>query len=146
MAWLNDGFSTTIYFQNAPSGATLYIQETTVTPPGIDMGGENDTTTMRNTAWRTRQPKQLKTLSEFTSTCKYDPAAYSQLLAMLGDNTIVVVTFPDNSTLRFWGWLDKFVPNEIVEGEMATAVITVIPSNQDDSGNEVAPVYQAAGA
>ena len=42
--------------------------------------------------------------------------------------------------------LDKFVPNEIVEGEMATAVITVIPSNQDDSGNEVAPVYQAAGA
>jgi hypothetical protein len=146
MAWINDGFSTTIYFQNAPSGQTLYFQEVSVTPPGIDMGGENDTTTMRNTAWRTRQPKQLKTLSEFTATCKYDPAVYSQILAMLGDNTIIVVTFPDDSTLRFWGWLDKFIPGESVEGEMSTATITVIPSNQDDSGNEVAPVYQAPGS
>jgi hypothetical protein len=143
MAWMDDGFPTTVTFANAPSGVTLYFQEREVTPPGMDMGGENDTTTMRNTAWRTKAPKKLKTLTEFTETCKYDPAVFDQILTMLGDNTQITVTFPDNSTLVFWGWLDKFIPNAVVEGEMATAVVTVVPSNQNDSGTEVAPVYSA---
>ena len=146
MAWLDDGFPTTVYFSNAPSGVTLYFQERSVTPPGIDYGGENDVTTMRNTAWRTKAPKKLKTLTPFTETCKYDPRVLTQILDMMGEITTVVITYPDNSTYRFQGWIDKFVPNEIVEGEMATAVVTVVPSNQDSSGNEVAPVHQVAGA
>jgi len=58
---------------------------------------------------------------------------------------MIVITFPDNSTYRFRGWLDKFTPNAIVEGEMATANITVIPANQTAAGVEVAPVYQVGG-
>ena len=146
MAWLNDGFPTTVTFSNAPSGTTLYFQERDVMPPGIDYGGENDTTTMRNTAWRTRQPKKLKTLTEITAECKYDPAIYSQILSMMGTITTIVITFPDYSTLRIQGWLDKFIPGTIVEGEMATATVTVIPSNQTAAGTEVAPVYQAQGS
>lgn len=146
MAWLNDGFPTTVYFSNAPSGVTLYFEEISITPPGISYGGPNDTTTMRNTAWRTMQPKKLKTLTPFTETCKYDPAVLNQILSMMGTITTVVITYPDNSTYRFQGWIDEFTPNEIVEGEMATAVITVVPSNQTAAGTEVAPVHQAAGA
>jgi len=143
MAWINDGFPTTVTFSNAPSGVTLYIQEREITPPSIDMGGENDTTTMRNTAWRTKQPKSLKTLGEASMVCKYDPAIYSQILSMIGVNTMIVITFPDTSTVRFRGWIDKFVPNAIVEGEMATANITILPANQTTAGTEVAPVYQS---
>lgn len=146
MAWINDGFPTTVTFSNAPSGATLYIQERDVTPPGIDWGGENDTTTMRNTAWRTKQPKNLKSLMEMTMECKYDPQFYNQILSMGGTNTTIVVTFPDYSTLRFRGWLDKFIPGAIVEGEMATATVTVVCANQTAAGTEVAPVYQAQGS
>jgi len=146
MAWLNDGFPTTVYFSNAPSGVTLYFQETAVTPPGVDYGGENDTTTMRNIAWRTMQPKNLKTLTSFTETCKYDPAVLDQIQNMMGTITTVVITFPDNSTWRFQGWIDKFIPGEVVEGAMATAEVTVIPSNQTADGTEVAPVYQSAGS
>ena len=146
MAWLNDGFPTTVTFSNAPSGVTLYFQEKSITPPGIDMGGENDTTTMRNTAWRTKQPKKLKSLTEGTMECKYDPAVYNQILSMIGVNTVIVITFPDYSTVRFRGWLDKFMPGTIVEGEMATATVTIIPANQTAAGTEVAPVYQAQGS
>ena len=143
MAWMNDGFSTTVTFGNAPSGVTLLIQEREVTPPSIDMGGENDTTTMRNTGWRTKQPKQLKTLSESSLVCKYDPGIYDQILDMIGVITTVTIAFPDDSTYVFYGWLDKFTPNAIVEGEMATANVTVIPSNQTSAGVETAPVYTA---
>jgi len=146
MAWLNDGFPTTVSFSNAPSGVTLYIQERDVTPPGIDWGGPNDTTTMRNTAWRTRQPKNLKSLTDMTFEAKYDPQFFDQILTMGGTITTIVITFPDYSTLRFRGWLDKFEPGTIVEGEMATATVTISPSNQTAAGTEVAPVYQAQGS
>lgn len=146
MAWLDDGHSTTMYFSNAPSGVTLYFREVDLTPPGIDAGGPNDVTTMRNVTWRSMKPKKLLTLTPFTATCKYDPAVYNQILTMIRTNTTVVITFPDDSTLRFQGFIDKFTPNALVEGEMGTAVVTVAPSNEDDDGNEVAPVYQAKGA
>jgi len=143
MAWINDGFPTTVDFGNEPSGVTLYIEEREVTPPSIDMGGENDTTTMRNTTWRTKQPKKLKTLGEASTVCKYDPAIYDQILAMIGVNTLITITFPDSSTYVFRGWIDKFTPNAITEGEMATANITIIAANQTAAGVETAPVYSA---
>ena len=141
MAWINDGFSTTVDFANEPSGVTFYIQEREVTPPAIDMGGENDTTTMRNTAWRTKQPKKLKTLGEASLVAKYDAAIYDQILTMIGVNTLVTITFPDTATYAFRGWLDKFTPNAIVEGEMATANITIIAANETVAGVETAPVF-----
>ena len=145
MSWLDDGFSTTVYFANQPSGVTFYLKEKEVTPPGIDWGGANDTTTMRNTAWRTNAPKKLKSLTEFNMSCKYDPQIFSQILTMGGTITIIVITFPDNSTYRFYGWIDKVTPDSIVEGEMAMANVVVIPSNQTAADVEVAPVWQAGG-
>jgi len=135
MAVINDGFSTIISL----GGTNLFEKE--VTPPGIDGGGANDTTTMRNTTWRTMQPKKLKTLSECSFVAAYAIAAYSTLLSLLQVNQLVTVTFPDASTLAFWGWLDKFTPNASKEGEQPTANCTLIPSNQDDNGAEIAPVY-----
>jgi hypothetical protein len=134
---LDDGFSTTIAFADA-AGIKLY--EKTLTPPGVAGGGSNDVTTMRNTAWRTMSPKKLKTLTEASFTAAYDPAVYDTIVAQINNNQLITVTFPDDSTLAFWGWLDEFTPNEHVEGEQPTAEVTILPSNHDDSLVEVAPV------
>lgn len=138
MGRLDDGYQTLIDLGGI---ATLY--EKTVTPPGIDGGGAVDTTTMQNSAWRTRNPKQLKTLSEGSITVAYDVALYDDILAAVNVNQLITITFPDGSTLAFWGWLNTFTPNELVEGEQPTAECQIIPSNQDSSGAEVAPVYSA---
>ncbi len=142
MSFLNDGFSTTIEFSGLPG---LKFKEKTVTPPGLDMGGENDTTTMRNTEWRTRQPKQLKTLTNMTVVGSYDSEIYdtAQILSILGVNQEITVTWPDESTLVFWGWCDKATPGEIVEGMQPTMTLEVVPSNEDDSTPpvETAPVW-----
>jgi hypothetical protein len=138
MARIDDGFSTTILFTAAPTA--LLIFEKTITPPGFENGGAIDTTTMLNTAYRTMAPKKLKTLTEMSFTAAYEPGAYTELLGILGVNDSIVITFPDSSTLTFYGWIDAVAPNELVEGEQGTLDITVIPSNVDTSGAETAPV------
>jgi len=144
MAYLTDGHPTTVTFYALGTGVVIKLKETSVTPPGIAAGGENDTTTMRNATWRTKQPKHLKTLTNGACTFQYDPAIYDQILSIIGINGQVLVEFADGSTLLFWGWLDDFTPGECVEGTMPTATGTVICSNQNADGTEVAPVYSAA--
>lgn len=143
MARLTDGHPTRIYFDLAP---TIKLWEKAVTPPGIDGGGENDTTVMDNSRWRTRQPKHLITLTEMTATCAYDPEIYDSILSIINVNQLITVEFPDGSTLTFYGWLNSFTPSEnTTEGEQPTAEVSIIPSNQDDDGNEVNPDYVATG-
>ena len=144
MSYLTDGHPTTITFNALGSGVTLLAKEISVTPPGIEGGGSNDTTTMRNTTWRTKQPKQLLELTDGTLEFQYDPAVYDQILTIINENDLIEVSFPDGSTLDFYGWLNNFTPGAHVEGEMPTATGTIHCSNQDNSGNEVAPDYTAA--
>lgn len=137
MARLDDGYQTLISFAADP---TVLFYEKAVTPPGVDGGGEVDTTTMLNATYRTKNPKALITMSPASMTVAYDPATYAEVLALVNVNNLITVTFPDGSTLAFWGWLNTFTPGEHVEGEQPTAEIEIIPSNQNASGVETAPV------
>lgn len=138
MSRIDDGHQTLISFSE---NANVKLWEKEVTPPGIQAGGPTDTTTMRNETWRTFSPKHLKTLSPCSFTAAYDTAFYVQALAMIGNNQLITIEFADGSQLQFWGWLDEFTPNAVAEGEQPTAECTIQPSNQNASGDEVAPVY-----
>jgi hypothetical protein len=134
---IDDGFSTIISFAAAPS---VKFYEKEVTPPGISGGGANDTTTMRNIAWRTMAPKKLKTLSESSVVVAWDPAAYNDVLAMVQVNQLITVTLADGSSIAFWGWLEEFTPGAAQEGQQPTATVKVIPSNMNASLVETSPV------
>ena len=138
MSRIDDGFSTTISFSEDSS---VLFWEKEVTPPGMDAGGANDTTTMKNTTYRTFAPKQLITMTEATLVASYDPAVYDDILNMLGVNQLITITFADGSNIAFWGWVDKFIPGAVVEGAQPTASVTIVPSNQNGSLVETAPVY-----
>lgn len=138
MARIDDGYQTLIAFALA---SAVQFWEKSIKPPGLDGGGEIDITTMRNSVWRTRNPKSLITLSECTGTAAYDPAIYDSALDMLNMNQLITITFPDGSTLAFYGWLNMLQQNELVEGEQPTLEFTIIPSNQNGSGVETDPVY-----
>jgi hypothetical protein len=140
MSRLYDGFPTLIEFGSFPN---VKFWEINVTPPSMDGGGANDTTTMRNTAFRTKMPKKLKSMGDMTFTAAYDPVVYNDMWAMINDNQIVTVHFSDGSRVSAWGWLNVFTPAEIVEGAQPHAAGTIIFSNMDDNLNEVAPWYQA---
>lgn len=137
---LRDGYSTIISFEILGGGALF--KEKTVTPPGLDGGGMIDTTSMRNSVWRTRFPKALVTLSEMTVTVEYDPDLLIELIStVLNVNQLITVEFPDGSIFQFAGWLNEFKPQEHREGENPVATMTIIPSNvnPEDDESEIAP-------
>jgi hypothetical protein len=134
---LTDGFSTKFCPKSNP---TISFWESTVTPPGIDGGDEIDTTTMHNTTWRTRDSRALRTLTEAQCKAAYDPVIYTDILTLVNLNDEWTVRFPDGSTLAFWGFLKTFEPDEVQEGEMPMATVTICPTNMDNSGAEQAPV------
>ena len=138
MAIMKDGYQTLISL----GGTNLY--EKSVTPPGIDAGGAIDTTTMRNSTWRTKCPKQLKSLTDSPFTAAYDPDAYTSLLSQIGVNQEITLTFPDGEVLTFWGWLDAFNPGEHVEGEQPTAECVIMCSNVNGSLAETAPALTSS--
>lgn len=135
---LDDGFSTIITLENIP---TVKLYEREVTPPGFSAGGPIETTTMRNTAWRTNAPKKLKTLAPVSATVAFATEAIPIVQGQIGVNQLVTLTFPDGSTIEFYGWLEEFTLGAFTEGEQPTATITVQPSLRDSSGEEVAPEY-----
>lgn len=138
--FMTDGFSTNITFS---SNANILFDEKEVQPPGVSGGGEIDTTTMSNQVWRTKAPKKLKTLTEASLVVAYAAGVYPQVVAMVNVNQLITITFPDNATLAFWGWLDEFTPGNNVDGEQPTAECTIMCSNMDDQCVEVGPVYTA---
>ena len=135
---LNDGYRSLITFASDPN---VELWEKSVTPPGMDGGDEIDTTTMHNDVYRTMSSRALKTLTEMQATCAYDPIIYQSLLVLINIETTVTVTFPDGSTLAFYGFMKSFEPGELVEGEQPEITITIVPTNQDPTtGAEEAAV------
>lgn len=127
---LQDGHSTKITFARDPD---VSLWEVTVKPPGIDGGDAVDGNTMHNVAWRTMFPRQLKTMTEATTTAAYDPDVLNQLLALVNVHDTITLRFPDGSTWSFFGYLRVFDVNEHTEGEMPTATVTIQPTNYDNA-------------
>lgn len=134
---LDDGHSTKIEFSMTPNVA---LWEKTVKPPGLDGGDPNDTTTMRNTVYRTMAPRKLKTLTPVTVKCAYDEGDYANILAMININQLVGVRWPTGRPWTFWAYLRSFEPDENQEGAQPTATVVIQPTMQDASGAEVALV------
>src|SRR5688572_27171775 len=135
---LCDGYQTLVTPASDPN---IEFWEKSVTPPGIDGGDPIDSTTMQNDEWRTMCPRRLKTLTESTLTAGYDPNLYNSILALINIETTWTVTYPDGSTLAFYGFLKMFEPQELTEGGFPEATITIVPTNYDPVNDvEAAPV------
>lgn len=143
MGKLNDGFGTLITFATT-SSAKLY--ETEVTPPGVEGGGPIDTSTFKNTAWRTAQAKVLKKLTQGSGVYAYDPECYTAMMGAINVNQLITVNFPEGDTLAFWGFIDSFKPTGLTDGGRPTATVVFEPTLTDESGDETPPEYTAAGA
>jgi len=136
---LRQGYPTTIDL----TGADVTFWEKTVQPPGIDGGEPIDTTTMRNDAVRTAAPHVLYSLTPLNCNVAYDPTVYDSILGAINDNDEFVVTFPDEGTLTFWGYLKSFIPQELTQDDEPMAAIVIVPTNINASGVETIPVVAA---
>ena len=141
---LKDGFSSLITLSSNP---TVSLWEKVVQPPGIDGGEMIDQTTMHNTTWRTRAPRVLKTLTPISFTAAYDPNCLTQLNSLINVELTVTFKWADGSTAAFFGYLQKFEPDNVEEGKQPEAKCMIVPTNFDPSGKvEAGPtVVSVAG-
>lgn len=140
--YFEDGYQTLITFA---ADADVQLWEKTVKPPGYNGGDEIDVTTMHNTALRTKAPRALIDMTNGSITCGYKGTAYAQTKALINVETTITVTFPNGSTLAFYGYLKNFDPGDHSEGAMPEASCEFVCTNRDPTtGEEEAAVYTAA--
>lgn len=129
---LENGHPIKVAFSADPD---ISLWEIATTPPEVDGGEGIPITTAWNTDWRTFAPQALKTLSPFTVRVAYDPDAYNQVAAIINVKGMVTISFPDGSTLDFFGYAQKFSPQETQEGNRPEANLTIQPTNWDNVNN-----------
>lgn len=137
---LDDGFASLVEMTDFPD-VKLYEKE--VQPGGIDGGDKIPTSTMRNSVWDTFWHRSLKTATDINYTAAYADDALDDLIAAVNHNQQFVVTFPDGATRTVWGFMKSFIPQKMVIGKQPEADVVFVPTNVDNSGAEVAPVYTA---
>jgi len=133
---LDDGFSTEVVFAAAPN---IGFWEKIVTPPGLDGGDPVITTTMHNITYRTKAPRKLVEMTEFSMRVAYDPALYNSAFALLNVQTTVTVFFPDGLKLAFYGFLRSLKPDGLEEGKQPEMEAMVVPTNQDPNDGSEQP-------
>jgi|SRR6185312_2278744 len=149
--YLRDGFASLLCFS---ANASVHLWEKTIKPPGIDGGDPTDISTMHNLVWHTMAPRKLKKMDTIECVCAYAPAAYSDMLSLINVHQTVTVFFPEGkhisgtgindgsvSTLAFYAYVQKFEPQELKEGEMPLANVTIVLTNTDPTGAEAGPVF-----
>lgn len=136
---LPEGFSSKV---TVAADTDISFWELSVAGGGIDNGDEIEQTSMHNTAVRTYAPRSLYRVTPLTVTAAYDPAVYTQIIALIGVRTTITRSFSDGSTICFYGFVKSFEPQEDgIDGNLPTAQIEIIPTNFDPSAHvEAAPV------
>lgn len=136
-----EGYQSLITFAAKPA---VQIWEIAVKPPPMDGGEPIDITTQHNVLFHTMYPRKLIKMDPFDITAAYDPDVIPDLVGLINEFTVITVRFPDSSTWCFHGWLQKWAPGDLKEGEFPQATLTIVPSCMDPTFVEQAPVFTAA--
>lgn len=105
--------------------------EKTTTPIPLEGGEPIDQTTQHNVDYITKFPQQLIDTGEGQVTAAYDPAVYTQLLAILNVPTTITYSFYDGSTLAFYGYVKSAAPAAQQRGTQPEMTITIVSTNWD---------------
>lgn len=125
---LTDGYRSLVTFSLDPN---IELWEKSITPPGLDGGDAIDTNTMHNDRFRTMASRALITMTEMSFTSAYDPIIYTRILDVVNVEQTITLTFPDGSTMAFYGFVRVLDFGELVEGTFPEVTVTIQPTNAD---------------
>jgi hypothetical protein len=135
---LKDGYSSRVAFS---LNASIELWIKSYTPPPMDGGDPIDQTTMHNLVYRTKAPRGLIDSGMATLRCAYDPNCYSSLLALINREGTITYWFGDASNVSFYGYMNKFEPQELTEGSQPEATVSIVQTNWDNVNKVEAGPY-----
>lgn len=143
---LTEGFSHRIGFARA---LTIGMWFKKSKPMGFDAGGGIDTTTQERAVGdlHTKAAPALLEATDLTGSVAYDPDDIVTVRRMLmgrGNEGAITYFFANGTTTTFFGYVDKFDPQDTAEKEQPMANITVVVTNWDPVNRVyAAPVYSS---
>lgn len=137
---LEEGFPCSLMFARFPN---IALWPKGFTPPGADGGDAIDITTQVNVRVKTKAARTLYMSPDLKLTVAFDPKTLYQCTnSMINQEGSCTFYWPDGSYLDFYGYLQKFEPKELKEGEHPEADVTVVMTNWDPVNKiEVEPVF-----
>lgn len=135
MPIMKDGFPT--IFVNLGGGEGIEFYEKRIKPPSLDGRAKIDTTGMRNQNFVTSWPRALIETGDATLTVAWAPAYWNRVRLLINGGrgnlgrkpVFITLRFPDGEEMGFYATINKFEPNEHVEGEQPTANMTITIHN-----------------
>lgn len=135
---IDEGFSIKITFASQPA---LAVHEKMVTPSGWSAGGGIDVTSQFNLEVFTKRARRLKEQTPVTYKAAYSPDELDVIRGLIGFEDTITETFPDGTTLAYYGFLDEFTPDQFEIGKQPEATMKVVPTNWDKVNHvEAGPV------
>lgn len=131
VSYMVDGYQALITFSVNPDVGLWVTLEGGLKPGGLDTEGEIKIGTMHARRYRIKAAKKLLTHMPTTFTAFYAPSVLPELEALLGFQTTITITFPDETTWAFFGYLNKFDPSDMKEGVAPTATCEIIGISRD---------------
>lgn len=137
-----EGFPVLVTFSLNPG---LWFWEKVSKPLAYDDGEPIDQTTQFNVKFMTKAPRALIDTPPLHSKGMYDPDIYSQIITMIGTRQTITHKFPNGSTVCFYGYVQKFEPEDTEIGKAPEADITYVVTNWDQVNQvEAGPAYASA--
>jgi hypothetical protein len=135
---LENGFRSLITLSRDPD---IEFYERSVGMPGLDGGPPIDITTMHNVRWKTKSPQALIEGPDVVVSGGYDPVLFSRMLEQINIRQTITHTFPDGSTYCYFGFVQRFTPSAMNNGEFPMAEMGIVQTNWDPTNDvEADPV------
>lgn len=112
---------------------TICFWEIDIKPPAMDGQEPIDTTTQFNTQVHTMYPRVLKKWDAVSVQASYAPAVYLDVYRIINVVLNMCIEFPNQDNLAFWGFIQKFEPEALKEGDYPKANISIVIANFDPS-------------
>lgn len=135
ITYMTDGYQSLITFAVDPDVGLWVTLEGGLKPGGLDTEGPIKIGTMHARRMRIMAAKKLLTHQPTTFTSFYNPSVLPEILVLLGLQTTITITFPDETTWAFFGYLNKFEPGDNKEGVAPTATCEIVAISRDPSLN-----------
>ena len=92
-----------------------------------------------------KAPKQIIKVGQIKFKCTYKEESLDLIIANLGKNSKLTITFDSGSTWVVWGWLEEFNPDTDTEDTPMAEAVLELSMRQDNADPvvTVAPVYTA---
>ena len=125
---LEDGHPSRITFARFPA---VIFWEKEISPPGVDGGSPKDMTTFFNRRFKTKRPRKLLELTDGSVTVLYDPGVFSTIIDMINVEDTITIEHADGSTRAFYGYMSKFEPGSMKEGDPPDAKVSFVSTAYD---------------